>query len=147
MKLDAVVHMYFLSFLLKVSRGVAFPTRLHVHPAKIQISLLINRNSYCCFGKDETNDFKYFLLLLFYYFRLYKSAKRIHDVYTTSHERRELQKGKRSNGGHKKRYKDTLKAFLKDFKMLIESRERIAQGRAKWRGHIKREAGEYEVKR
>ena len=33
----------------------------------------------------------------------------------------ELQVGKRSHGGQKKRYKDTLKASLKDFNILTES--------------------------
>ena len=58
-----------------------------------------------------------------------------------------LQVGKRSYGGQKKRYKDTLKASLKDFKIQTESWEQIAQGCTKWRGLIKRGAGEYEAKR
>ena len=59
----------------------------------------------------------------------------------------ELQVGKRSHGGQKKRYKDTLKASLKDFNIPTESWEQIAQVRTKWRGLIKRGAGEYEAKR
>ena len=59
----------------------------------------------------------------------------------------ELQVGKRSHGGQKKRYKDTLKASLKDFNIPTESWEQIAQDRTKWRGLIKREAEEYEAKR
>ena len=61
----------------------------------------------------------------------------------------ELQIGKRSHGGQKKRYKDTLKASLKDFNIRTESWEQIeiAQDRTKWRGLIKRGAGEYEAKR
>ena len=59
----------------------------------------------------------------------------------------ELQVGKRSHGGQKKRYKDTLKASLKDFNILTESCEQIAQDRTKWRGLIRRGAGEYEAKR
>ena len=58
----------------------------------------------------------------------------------------ELQVGKRSHGGQKKRYKDTLKASLKDF-IPNESWEQIAQDCTKWRGLIKRGAGEYEAKR
>ena len=58
----------------------------------------------------------------------------------------ELQVGKRSHGGQKKRYKDTLKASLKDFNILTESWEQIAQDRTKKRGLI-RGAGEYEAKR
>ena len=58
----------------------------------------------------------------------------------------ELQVGKRSHGGQKKRYKDTLKASLKDFNLPTESWEQIAQDRTKWRGLIKRGAGEYEAK-
>ena len=46
--------------------------------------------------------------------------------------------GKRSHGGQKKRYKDTLKASLKDFNIPTESWEQIAQDRTKWRGLIKR---------
>ena len=60
---------------------------------------------------------------------------------------RELQVGKRSHGGQKKRYKDTLKASLKDFNIPTESWEQNAQDRAKWRGLIIRGAGEYEAKR
>ena len=59
----------------------------------------------------------------------------------------ENQVGKRSHGGQKKRYKDTLKASLKDFNIPTESWEQIAQDRTKWRGLIKRGAGEYEAKR
>ena len=44
----------------------------------------------------------------------------------------ELEVGKHFLGGQKKRYKDTLKAFLKDFNIPIESWEQIAQDRAKW---------------
>ena len=56
----------------------------------------------------------------------------------------ELQVGKRSHGGQKKRYKDTLKTSFKDFNIPTESWEQIAQDRTKWRGLIKRGAGEYE---
>ena len=59
----------------------------------------------------------------------------------------ELEMGKRSHGGLKKRYKDTLIASLKDFNIPTESWEQIAQDRAKWRGHIRRRASEYEAKR
>ena len=45
----------------------------------------------------------------------------------------ELQEGKRSQGGQKKRYKDTLKASLKDFNIPTESWEQAAQDRTKWR--------------
>ena len=58
----------------------------------------------------------------------------------------ERQVGKRSHSGQKKRYKDTLKASLKDFNIPTESWEQIAQDRTKWRGLIKRGAGEYEAK-
>ena len=59
----------------------------------------------------------------------------------------ELQVGKPSHGGQKKRYKDTLKTSLKDFNIPTESWEQIAQDRTKWRGLIRRGAGEYEAKR
>ena len=55
--------------------------------------------------------------------------------------------GKRSHGGQKKRYKDTLKASLKDFDIPTESWEQIAQDRAKWRDFIRRGGSEYEAKR
>ena len=57
----------------------------------------------------------------------------------------ELELGKRSHGGQKKRYKDTLKASLKDFNTPTEPWERIAQDWAKWRGLIRRGASEYEA--
>ena len=59
----------------------------------------------------------------------------------------ELQVRKRSHGGQKKRYKDTLKASLIDFSIPTDSWEQIAQDRAKWRGLIRRGAGKYEAKR
>ena len=43
----------------------------------------------------------------------------------------ELDMGKRSQGDQKKRYKDTLKASLKDFNIPTESWKQIAQDRAK----------------
>ena len=59
----------------------------------------------------------------------------------------ELQVGKRSHGGQKKRYKDTLKASLKDFNIIPnESWGQIAQDRTKRRGLIKRGAGESKQK-
>ena len=45
----------------------------------------------------------------------------------------ELQEGKRSQDGQKKRYKDTLKASLKDFNIPTESWEQAALDRTKWR--------------
>ena len=59
----------------------------------------------------------------------------------------ELLVGKHSHGSQKKRYKDTLKASLKDFNIPTESWEQIAQDRTRWWGLIKRGAGEYKAKR
>ena len=59
----------------------------------------------------------------------------------------EQEMGKRSHGGQKKRYKDTLKASLKAFNIQTESWEQTAQDRAKWRGLIRRGASAYEAKR
>ena len=59
----------------------------------------------------------------------------------------ELQEGKRSQSGEKKRYKDTLKASLKDFDIPIGSWEQTAQERSKWRGLINKGAALYEKKR
>ena len=58
----------------------------------------------------------------------------------------ELELGKRSKEGRKKRYKDTLKASLKDFNIPTESWEQIAQDRAQWQGLIRLDASEYEAK-
>ena len=59
----------------------------------------------------------------------------------------ELQEGKRPHGGQKKRYKDTLKASLKDFDMPIGSLEQTAQEQSKWRGLINKIAALCEKKR
>ena len=59
----------------------------------------------------------------------------------------ELEMGKRSHSGQKRRYKDTLKASLKEFNIPSESWEHTAQDRVKWRGLIRRGASEYEAKR
>ena len=59
----------------------------------------------------------------------------------------ELQVGKCSHGGQKKRYKDTLKAALKDFNIPTESWDQIAQDRTMWRGLIKRGTCDHEAKR
>ena len=59
----------------------------------------------------------------------------------------ELQEGKRSQGGQKKRYKDTLKASLKEFNIPTESWEQAAQDRRKWRFLIIKGASQFEAKR
>ena len=59
----------------------------------------------------------------------------------------ELQEGKRSQGGQKKRYKDTLKASLKDFNIPIESWEQAAQDRIQWRCLINKGASQFEENR
>ena len=59
----------------------------------------------------------------------------------------ELQEGKRSQGGQKKRYKDTLKASLKDFNIPTDMWEQSAQDRARWRSLIRKGAEKYEEKR
>ena len=56
-------------------------------------------------------------------------------------------KKKRSQGGQKKRYKDTLKASLKDFNIPIDSWEQAAQDRTKWRCLINKGASQFEEKR
>ena len=55
----------------------------------------------------------------------------------------ELQEGKRSQGVQKKRYKDTLKASLKDFDIPVGFGEQTAQERSKWRGLINKGAALY----
>ena len=59
----------------------------------------------------------------------------------------ELQEGKRSQGGQKKRYKDTLKASFKDFNIPTESWEQAAQDRTKWHCLINKGASQFEAKR
>ena len=59
----------------------------------------------------------------------------------------ELQEGKRSQGGQKKRYKDTLKVLLKDFNIPTESWEQAAQDRTKWRCLTNKGASQFEAKR
>ena len=56
----------------------------------------------------------------------------------------ELQEGKRSQGGRKKRYKDNLKASVKDFDIPMGSWEQTAQERPNWRGVINKGAALYE---
>ena len=58
----------------------------------------------------------------------------------------ELQEGKRSQGGQKKCYKDTLKASLKDLNIPTESWEQAAQDRTKWRCLINKGASHFEAK-
>ena len=52
--------------------------------------------------------------------------------------------GNRFQGGRKKHYKDTLKASLMDFDILLGSWEQTAQERSKWRGLINKGATLYE---
>ena len=58
----------------------------------------------------------------------------------------ELQEGKRSQGGRRKRYKDALKASLKDFNIPTESWKQAAQDRTKWRCFINKGASQFEAK-
>ena len=50
----------------------------------------------------------------------------------------ELQEGKRSQGGQKKRYEYTFKASLEDIDIPMGSWEQTAQDRSTWRGLIKK---------
>ena len=59
----------------------------------------------------------------------------------------ELQEGKRSQGGQKKHYKDTLKASFKNFNIPTESWEQAAQDRTKWRYLMNKGASQFEAKR
>ena len=52
----------------------------------------------------------------------------------------ELKAGKRSQGGQKKRYNDTLRDSLKDFDIPMGPWEPTAQERSKWRGLINKRA-------
>ena len=59
----------------------------------------------------------------------------------------ELQEGKRSQGGQKKRYKDNFKSSLKDFSIPTGSWEQAAQDRTNWRCLINEGASKFEAKR
>ena len=59
----------------------------------------------------------------------------------------ELLTGARSHGGKKKRFKDTLKASLKDFGIDHSLWETTAQNRTAWRGAINKGAAAYESRR
>ena len=57
----------------------------------------------------------------------------------------ELQEIKRSQGGQKKRYKDTLKSSIKDFDIPMGSWGQTANQRSKWRGLVNKGAALYEI--
>ena len=59
----------------------------------------------------------------------------------------ELQEEKCSQGSQKKRYKDTLKASLKDFNIPTVSWEQAGQDRTKWRCLINKGVSQFEAKR
>ena len=58
----------------------------------------------------------------------------------------ELHEEKRTQGGQKKHYKDTLKASLKDFNIPTESWEQAAQDRTKWHCLINKGTSQFEAK-
>ena len=55
----------------------------------------------------------------------------------------ELATGKRTTGGQYKRYKDTLKASLKNFNIDPDTWENLASIRTTWRSEIRRGATQY----
>ena len=59
----------------------------------------------------------------------------------------ELKKGKRSHGGQRKRFKDTLKASLKHCRIPPASWEEAAQDRQSWRASVKTGVAHFEAKR
>ena len=59
----------------------------------------------------------------------------------------ELSSGKRSYGGQRKIFTDTLKISLRSFNIDIESWELAAQDRSTWRGHISQGATKAEENR
>ena len=59
----------------------------------------------------------------------------------------ELQQGKRSQGGQKKRFKDTLKASLKAFSISHTSWKQLARYRQGWRSAIRNGTTAYEASR
>ena len=59
----------------------------------------------------------------------------------------EENEGKRSQDGQEKRYRDILKASLKDFDIPMGSWEQTTQERLKWRGLINKGAALYKKER
>ena len=59
----------------------------------------------------------------------------------------ELKKGKRSHGGQRKRYKDTLKGSLKHYGINPDNWEELAQDRSVWRALVHSGVTSYEEKR
>src|SRR5579871_4304654 len=57
----------------------------------------------------------------------------------------EIQNGRRSQGGQKKRFKDTLKTSLKSFGIDHDTWENTAQDRTTWRSFIRKGATLYET--
>ena len=55
--------------------------------------------------------------------------------------------GKRTAGGQKKRFQDSLKVFLKSFNIDITSWETLAQDRPMWRSNTRQGAAEAQRKR
>ena len=59
----------------------------------------------------------------------------------------ELQEGKRSVGGQRKRYKDTLKVALNNFQIDPDTWEDAAANRSEWRSRVAEGAAGYEEDR
>ena len=59
----------------------------------------------------------------------------------------EIHNGRRSQGGQKKRFKDTLKTSLKSFGIDHDIWENTAQDRSTWRSFIRKGATSYETSR
>jgi len=59
----------------------------------------------------------------------------------------ELQEGKRSVGGQRKRYKDTLKVALNNFQINPDTWEDAAANRSEWRSRVADGAASYEEDR
>ena len=59
----------------------------------------------------------------------------------------ELQVGKRSHGGQKKRFKDTLKNSMKSFNIRPDSLETTAMDRSVWRSAVRKGAKSCEARR
>ena len=59
----------------------------------------------------------------------------------------ELQQGKRSQGGQKKRFKDCLRSSLKAFSLNVDTWEETAQDRTRWRSAVHRGSLQCEARR
>ena len=124
-----------------MQRDLRFPHKLFEKAVKNQVARQDSRHG----GPEESRDAKHVLKLV--------QRRWTGHIIRMPDERLpkkvfygELKERKRSQGDNKKRFKDTLKAFLKCFDIPIGSWVQTAQDQSKLRGHINKGAAFYEKK-